>query len=279
MDLVQAFRATDAALAVVGAGGKKTTLYALADRLDGAVVTATVRIPIFDHAVDAVRVTPDPVTAAREAFVDGDGLVEETAGSGPIPADGSLGLVPERERSDRYRGYDVTGVDDLIAAHDGPVLIKADGARLREFKAPNEREPQIPSRTDVVVPIVSANVVGEPLDEAVVHRPERVVSVARAAGLDVSLGDPITAELVGTVLASPDGGLRGVPEGAVAIPLCNKVDDDERAETARAIATTFRRRYDALATDSTDASRVSVPHVVLGRLIDGTVVDVVPVQG
>lgn len=262
MDLVQALHATDGAVAVVGAGGKKTTLYALADRLDRAVVTATVRIPIFDHAVDAVRVTSDPVAAVREER-----------------ADGSLGLIPERERSDRYRGYDPATVDDLIAAHDGPVCIKADGARLREFKAPNDREPQIPTRTDVVVPIVSASVVGEPLDEGLVHRPERVVAVARAAGLDVSIGDPITAELVGTVLASPDGGLRGVPDGAIAIPLCNKVDDAEREGSARAIAAAFRRRHEERDDGRTDdRPHVSVPHVVLGRLIDGVVVDVVPVD-
>ena len=44
-------------VAVVGAGGKKTTLYLLGSLLDRAVVTATVRIPIFDDQVARVVVT------------------------------------------------------------------------------------------------------------------------------------------------------------------------------------------------------------------------------
>ncbi len=262
MNLVEAFRATDAAVAVVGAGGKKTTMYALADRLDRAVVTATVRIPIFDDEVGAVRVTADPVATVASSAA----------------AEYPFGVVPKREREDRYHGYDPAVVDDLIAAHDGPVLVKADGARLREFKAPNATEPRIPARTDVVVPVVSAGVVGEPLDDGLVHRPERVVAVARDAGLDVSVGDPITAELVGTVLADPEGGLKGVPGRAVVVPLINKVDDDGRERTARRMAETIRRRV-RLRTDREDAAvDVPVPHVVLGRLLDGTVVDVVSVD-
>lgn len=260
MDLVEAFRATDAAVAVVGAGGKKTTMYALADRLDRAVVTATVRIPIFDDAVGAVHVTDDPAAAARE----------HGFGDGPI------GLVPEREREDRYRGYEPAVVDDLIAAHDGPVLVKADGARLREFKAPNGTEPRIPSLADVVVPVVAAGVVGEPLDDGLVHRPERVVAVARDADLDVAVGDPITAELVGAVLASSRGGLKGVPADPVAIPLINKVDDDERERVARRIAKAVERRLRDDRGD--DGTGVTVPRIVLGRLLDGTVVDVVSVD-
>lgn len=250
MDIVEALRAEDAAVAVVGAGGKKTTMYALAERLDRAVITAAVRIPIFDPRAATVAVTEDPV----------DRLA--SAGSDEFP----LGLVPECEREDRYLGYDAAVVDDLIAAHAGPVLIKADGARMREFKAPKETEPQIPRRTDVVVPVASAGVVGEPLTEERVHRPERVVAVAEAAGVEAAIGEPITPDIVGTVLASHEGGLKDVPAGATAIPLVNKVDDAAREADARAVAAAFHEHHDG---------DVPVPHVVLGRLIDGAVVDAV----
>lgn len=46
MELVEAV-GVEGVVCVV-AGDKKTTLYALADRVEQAVVTATVRIPIFD---------------------------------------------------------------------------------------------------------------------------------------------------------------------------------------------------------------------------------------
>ena len=240
MDLIEALSADSPLVCVVGAGGKKTTLYALADRLDRAVVTATVRIPIFDDDVAAVRVTRDPVGALRDA------------------SDWPLGLVPERERDDRYLGYDRETVSAIRATPGhGPVLVKADGARTRLLKAPDEREPQIPATADTVIPVASARVVGEPLSETHVHRPERV---AELTGLD--LGDTIGPEDVGAVLASRLGGRKGVPPSATVVPLINMVDDDDLAATGHAIADAVHERAD-------------VPRVVLARMLDAAVVDVI----
>ncbi|MFC7325534.1 selenium cofactor biosynthesis protein YqeC [Halorubrum rutilum] len=242
MDLTTALDARDATVCVVGAGGKKSTLFALADRLDRAVVTASVRIPIFDDRVAAVRVTEDPIAAI------------EAAESGDWP----LGLVPERDRSDRYLGYDTDTVGGIADAAPGATLVKADGARLREFKAPGDREPQIPSNADVVVPIASAHVVGEPLTEELVHRPDAVAAITGR-----EIGDEIRPADVATVLASPAGGLKGVPGGATAIPVVNKVDDESDAAAARAVARETLYRAD-------------VPRVLLTRLIaDDPVVEVV----
>lgn len=250
MNVVNALDAGEGTTCLVGAGGKKTTLYALASRLDRAILTATVRIPIFDRRVATVRTATDPVAelaAIREGEHDRDG-------NPAFP----LGLVPERERDDRYRGYDPETVDRLSAAHDGPVLVKADGARNRSFKAPNDREPRIPAGADTVVPVASAHAVGEPLSEAVVHRPERVAAVA-----DATVGDEITPEVVGRVVADEAGGLKGVPADATVIPLVNMVDDDADEVVARAIAAAIHEHAD-------------VPRVVLARMREPAVVAVVP---
>lgn len=233
--------AADGLVCVVGAGGKKTTLYALATQAERAVVTATVRIPIFDPHVAEVVVTEDPI---------GELMLQD---SWP------LGLVPEQEFEDRYRGYDPDTVTDISRAHDGPVLVKADGARMREFKAPAENEPQIPETADTVIPVASAHAVGEPLDEETVHRPERV-----AALTDADIGDEVTAEMVGQVLAHTEGGLKDVPPGATVIPLVNKVDDEDDERVAREIAETVLE----------EANRSVVPRVVLARMADAELVAV-----
>ena len=250
-DVVDALDAGAGTTCLVGAGGKKTTLYALADRLDRAVLTATVRIPIFDREVAAVRVAENPVAALDEIAAGERG--GPTGGAESFP----LGLVPERERDDRYRGYDPAVVDEIGTAHDGPVLVKADGARTRRLKAPNEREPQVPASADRVVPVASAGAVGEPLTAETVHRPERVASIA-----DAAVGDPITPELVGRVLAHERGGLKGVPDGATPIPLVNAVDDAADEAAGREIARVVHER-------------AAVPRVVLARMIDGEIVAVV----
>ncbi|MFW5916950.1 MAG: selenium cofactor biosynthesis protein YqeC [Halorubrum sp.] len=242
-DVVDALDAAEGVTCLVGAGGKKTTLYALASRLDRAVLTATVRIPIFDREVAAVRATHDPVAGLEDAG--------ESTTSFP------LGLVRERERDDRYRGYDPATVDDLARAHDGPVLVKADDARTRLLKAPSEREPQIPETADTVVPVASVGAIGEPLSAETVHRPERVAAVTGAEP-----GDEVTPELVGRALAHERGGLKGIPADATAIPLVNAVDDDADAAAAREVASVVHEHAD-------------VSRVVLARMIEGEVVDVV----
>lgn len=244
MELLEAVQANSGVVCVVGAGGKKTMLYTLANRapehgLD-SVVTATVRIPIFDEQVRRVVTTDRPVEAL-------EGIEEYP-----------VGVVPARDGETRYRGYEPAVVDDIAGAEvTDVVLTKADGARTREFKAPGDEEPQLPAATTTVLPIASVHAVGEPLEEAVVHRPERVASIT---GLD--RGEEITTSDVAAVLASPEGGRKRVPAGATTIPVLNKVDDDELATVGREIA---REILD----------RATVPRVVLTSLVaDEPVVDV-----
>ena len=180
--------------------------------------------------------------------------VEERMLADAAPDDFPLGLVPARE-GNRYLGYGTGVVDDLAAAaEDETVLVKADGARNREFKAPNDDEPQVPASTDAVLAIASAHVVGRPLDEQWVHRPERVAAIT---GLDE--GDRIEGEHVAQVLASERGGRKGVPDGARVVPVVNKVDDADDERVARDIAAGVHDRYD-------------VPYVALTCLRDGRLV-------
>ncbi len=239
MDIVEALSARRGTTCFVGAGGKKTTMATLAGRLDRAVVTATVRIPLFDSWVERVTVTDDPRAAAESTD------------------DRPLGVVPERERDDRYRGYDLETVDDLAALAE-PVLVKADGARMRRFKAPSDREPQLPSTASTVVPIASVRVVGELLDDDRVHRVDRV-----AALTDREPGDPIQPADVARVLVSEEGGRKDVPDDATVVPLLNMVDDDDLEATAREVAAEIHEQAD-------------VPRVVLTEMrAENPLVDVV----
>jgi probable selenium-dependent hydroxylase accessory protein YqeC len=241
MPLASALAADDGqCVAVVGAGGKKTTLYRLASLLERAVLTAAVRIPIFDDQVARVVTTDDPVAALRAYDAD---ATDDAAWP--------LGLVPAPERDDRYPGYDPTVVDDIAAAHGGPVLVKADGARTRLLKAPDEREPQIPSAADTVLPVASARVVGNPLTDEWVHRPERVASLT-----DLDVGDEVTADAVARVLSHPQGGLKDVPPESTVVAVVNMVDDDDLCAVGERVASEVLARTDR------------VDHVALTRLID-----------
>jgi probable selenium-dependent hydroxylase accessory protein YqeC len=84
--------------------------------------------------------------------------------------------------------------------------------------------------------------------------------VAELTGRDP--GDPTGPEDVGAVLVSRQGGRKRVPPEATVVPMINMVDDEELAATGRAIAEAVHARAD-------------VPRVVLARMREPAVVDVV----
>ena len=75
------------------------------------------------------------------------------------------------------------------------VLVEADGSAGKLFKAPADHEPVIPPETTLLVAMVRADALGQPLVSKLVHRPELA---ARQAG--IRKGDVMTPEAVARVL-------------------------------------------------------------------------------
>ncbi len=209
-------------VAFVGAGGKKTAMGQLVAEGGGTNrvgYTTSAHMPpppdldivvdAFDtlHATLRERVDEDTPLALASEYVDDPARVDE-----------------------KVNGFEPAQIDVLYeAGHFDWLLVKADGARMREFKAPDVDEPPIPRQSTLVVPVASAAAIGAVLSEDVVHRPERVATIA-----PVAIGDVITPEVVGRVLASDSGGCKHVPEQARVIPVINKADDAEAVDQAAA---------------------------------------------
>ncbi|WP_340097710.1 selenium cofactor biosynthesis protein YqeC [Salinibaculum salinum] len=230
MDLAGTLKLGDHELvSFVGAGGKKTAMVRLAD-------AATVRGLPVGYTTTTHMPPPDyPLVVA-----DDSGLWDELAGT-DSPVAFARERVENPERAvQKVRGHDPAIIDALFDR--GPmdwVLVKADGARRREFKAPNPDEPVVPETSTHVVPVASVSAVGEPLDEATVHRPDRIGALT---GLD--RGEEITPVAVGTVLAHDDGGCKDLPADATVTPLINKADTPAQQETARAVLDAALSRTD-----------------------------------
>jgi len=246
-DLVEILAAGSGIVCLVGAGGKKSTIYRLVSRSAGRVaVTATVHTPPFrKRLVAETLIAPGAELKARVAGA-GDSRVVAYA----CPSDKRArlagvdpGLVVDIHRS---CGFDVT-------------LVKADGARLRRIKAPGELEPAVPARFDTLVPLVSIRAVGEPLDEIVAHRPELIAELTGAIP-----GRPLTTDHVARLIAHPRGGLKHAERAGCAVPVINMVDTDEQKYSARLIA------------DQVLQLAPGVDRVALTRMVsDEPVVDVV----
>lgn len=215
----------------VGAGGKKSLLYALAREAAGRVgVTATVMMLRFPRRLGA-RVMVDDEAVLQQALARPGGA-------------GVHAYACPSEKSGRMAGLSPATVD-VIHADGGfdVTLVKADGARMRGIKAPKPGEPVLPGTTSRVLPVISARVIGEALNARTAHRPELVSQVTGAEP-----EAPLTPQHIARLLASEHGALQGTA-GMQIVPVINQVDDGElgdRAREAARIALNLSDRYDRI---------------------------------
>ena len=220
--LLTDLHATGGVVCLVGAGGKKTTMYSLAALHPGRVaLSSTSHMYVYDQkCVDHVVQVEEGGT-----FEQGSGRV--IAFAGKTDTRNRVGGLPPEHIEVIWRGGDF----DLF-------LVKADGARARWIKAPEAYEPIVPAFADTVIPVVSARVIGRCLSDGIAHRPERAASL-----MGITVATLIEPAHLARLLSAPEGGLKGVGEASV-VPLINMVDDDDIHQAARITAT------EALATTS-----------------------------
>jgi len=217
--LVDALHAHDGVVCMVGAGGKKSTMYRLAQAHGGRVaVTTTVHIPPFPEWLDAAPVVADAVDL--EAMV-----LEQAVGRS------RLAYATRTDKPGRFGGVAAQTVARLHEqARFDVTLVKADGARRRQIKGPGGRVPIVPDQTATVVAAVSAQTVGRPLDERVAHYMENI-----AALLGVRPGEILTPRHIAQTLAAYLEG-NWLPESARLVPLINMAEDQESRRAAEEIA-------------------------------------------
>jgi len=219
IDLIDAVGAHRGIVCAIGAGGKKSVLYQLLREHPGRVALTTSAY---------TTVFPEDLTAAQIVDVEAK-LPGRVAGAG---GSRSIAYACPSDKPGRFAGASVDTIRSIHAACGfEATFVKADGARMRWIKAPEADEPVLVPDADLVIPVVSARVIGEPLTERVAHRLERVESVT-----GIARGTPVTPEAVGRLLASEEGALKGVA-GARVAPVINMVDNDRQEEMARAAAT------------------------------------------
>jgi molybdenum cofactor cytidylyltransferase len=227
MQLSQALRVcSKQVVALVGAGGKTSTLFRLADELAAqgkrVVCTTTTRLALTQVA-----------GAVRASLLRYDGSSNFLARVvEAIAAHDEILIVGDDVDQDKVAGVP-PGLVDALAALDAVdvVIYEADGARMLPFKAPAAHEPVLASSTSLLVPVIGVGAIGSPLDDSHVHRAE---IVARLAG--ARPGETVTPTMAARVLAHPEGGLKGRPGAARVTVLINHVDSQAQLDAARLLA-------------------------------------------
>ena len=207
-------------VAVAGAGGKKSTMYALASRCPGrAGLTTTVNCPYPPDGLQAQVVIGEEamlLEAVKAAPRDCRRVFFARPGK---RADLTAGIRPELVTQ-----IHTARVFDLL-------LVKADGARRRLIKASADGEPIYPAGTELVLYVVSAHALGRKLDSGVAHRVDEFTALTGATEETVIGGEHIVK-----LLTSPAGALKGVGPEARVVAVMNRVDTPARYRQSRDIA-------------------------------------------
>ena len=216
--LVDRLGARRGLICAVGAGGKKTLLYAIAAAHPGRIALST-----------TVHTTYPPEGLGFEKFVAPDETLIERAGE--LAGLRRVALFGTEGKPGRHGGLEPETIARLHEAGGFDVtLVKADGARMRWIKAPREHEPVLPPGTTRVIGVMSSRAIGQPLTDRIAHRVELISEVTGCGP-----GEIFSPEHMGRLIASPSG-LRSGTEGLAFTPVINAVDDPEREAVAREAA-------------------------------------------
>lgn len=225
-----------AVIAFVGAGGKTSALYGLAEELAdrGFRVLVTTTTMIYDpraeggRGLDRIELAPElpprtlssgagegPLARADRDTREGAlARVAEFASPGKIILLASA-LLPSEGK---LRGVDADALCALSDAFDC-ILVEADGARRFSVKAPGPGEPVVPPCADIVVGCVGLDCLGMPAGPETVHRYEIFAPLVGSR-----LGEPISAAHL-VMLAAADAGLfKGSPPEARRLVALNKAE-------------------------------------------------------
>ncbi|MBV8081553.1 MAG: putative selenium-dependent hydroxylase accessory protein YqeC [Candidatus Eremiobacteraeota bacterium] len=214
-------------IALVGGGGKTTTLWSLGRELaqrGPTIVTTTTKAgaPPADVAlVEWDRPLPD--RSLHELVAD---ALQRSA----------LVAVGSGVRDARLRAVTPEIADELFFRCGANYVVnEADGARMKPFKAPAEHEPVLASTTTLLVVVIGIDALDAPIDEEHVHRPERIADLTGA-----KLGDTLSAARIAAIVNEYEARCEDVDESARFAVLINKCDEGPQDARVSAITAALR---------------------------------------
>lgn len=193
-------------VAFIGAGGKTSLMVSLGYELAeaGWRVLATTTTKLSTDQLDLFPCTMSAGAAPRSIS---QALSEH-----------KFVLLHEQIRSGRVYGPPREWTRQLLDSVDSDVLlVEADDAAGKPFKAPRPDEPQIPLETSLVISVASLRALGLPLDREHIYNPAAMIE--RYGFVENS---PVKSPWLAQVLRDEELGLRGVPADARVIIFLNQ---------------------------------------------------------
>ena len=203
-------------ISLVGAGGKKTTMYALSKSISGGRIALSSTTQMYEYDRTIVDKIVNVAQEKQFALNSSDNVVA---------------FHKDSLKRGRVAGLSDIELEQLWTSKKFDLLLcKADGARSKLIKGPNDSEPIIPKLCDLIIPIVSIKVLGQKLTDKIAHRVDELCKM-----WEVAPACKITRKRIACLMVSKYGFLKN-SGGREIIPLINMVDSKEELRQAVEIA-------------------------------------------
>jgi probable selenium-dependent hydroxylase accessory protein YqeC len=209
--------------ALIGAGGKTTTMFHLARELrdQGGKILVTTTTKIFK---------PNKPHVDRLFLVEDLAALSEACAAIPAPVIIGAGLAINDEG--KLLGMPSAWLDEMNQSKQfDAILVEADGAASRLFKIPGDGEPVIPASCQLTIWLMAIGVLNKPLDAAWIHRAERAASL-----LAVDEKELMTQESIVKLVQHPAGCWKGTPAASRRVAVINQADSAQQVDEARSLA-------------------------------------------
>lgn len=197
-------------ISLVGAGGKTTLMYTLANGLLASrkTIITTTTTKIYPPEPDQ---SPFLLLGGVEIFP----YLEPS-----LTRYGHLTWAAGRGAENKLIGVKCSDLSALWTSNRSDFLIvEADGAAQKPIKAPNGREPVVPKETTLFISVIGLSALTRPLNKDQAFRPE---IISRLTGMP--LDSSITVDGLARLLVHPQGGLKGWDPSMRAVIMLNQVD-------------------------------------------------------
>lgn len=204
----------------VGAGGKTTALFKLAQELK-------------HHRKKVLVTTTTAIFYPEEGDCD-EVIVDSSQDSGIFTGvtEGSIiGFGKEHSPDNKLLGVERESIDELYQKKVFHyILVEGDGSKRRPIKAPASYEPVIPDSATKTVGLIGLDAIGKRIGNDCVHRPELFCKVTGS-----EMDDVIDEGKVARLILSPEGLFKALPEGCRKYLLLNKAESEQRERSAMSV--------------------------------------------
>jgi probable selenium-dependent hydroxylase accessory protein YqeC len=199
-------------ITLVGAGGKTTLMFALANELLAGhkkiITTTTTKI----YPPESGQ-SPALILGGREVFPEIEEVLARcghlTWAAGRAAENKLIGVYPP-DLSALWS----SGLTDFL-------IVEADGSAQRPVKAPGADEPVVPKETTLFIAVVGLSALNKPLTQEFAFKPE---IISRLSG--IPLNSPMTLEGIARLMVHPQGGLKGWLPNMRAFIILNQADKE-----------------------------------------------------